>query len=114
MKKVVRPWGNFKEFVKNKKCTVKIIEVKPGQELSLQYHKHRAELWYFLEDGFVVVGNRKRVVKEGDIVKVPRKKLHRVVAGNKRVRFLEVSTGDFDERDIVRVDDIYGRTKSKK
>ena len=109
MKKVVRPWGNFKEFIKNKKCTVKIIEVKPGQELSLQYHKHRAELWYFLESGFVVVGKKKKRVKEGDIVKVPKKKLHRVAAGSKRVRFLEIAAGDFKEGDIIRVKDKYGR-----
>ncbi len=90
MKKVVKPWGNFKEFAKNKKCTVKILEVKPRQEFSLQYHNKRVEFWYFLEPGFIVIGNRKKKVNEGDIIKVPKKKTHRVIAGNKRVRVLEV------------------------
>ncbi|MEK6945356.1 MAG: phosphomannose isomerase type II C-terminal cupin domain [Nanoarchaeota archaeon] len=111
MKKVVKPWGNFKEFAKNKKCTVKIIELKPGQEFSLQYHKNREENWYFLDSGTAIVGNRKFKVKEGDVVKVPRKTKHRVIAGKKRVRFLEVSYGDFDESDIVRLEDKYGRVK---
>lgn len=109
MKLTKRPWGNFKEFVKNKKCTVKIIEVKPNQELSLQYHKHRAEVWYFLDSGYVVLGNKKKKVKEGDIVRVPLKKLHRVGAYKDRVRFLEIATGDFKEGDIIRIKDKYGR-----
>ena len=109
MKKVIRPWGNFKEFAKNKKCTVKIIEVRPGQEFSLQYHNKRDEHWYFLDNGFAVVGNKKFRVKEGDIVDVPKKTKHRVIAGQKRVRFLEISYGNFDENDIVRLEDKYGR-----
>ncbi|MEK6918288.1 MAG: phosphomannose isomerase type II C-terminal cupin domain [Nanoarchaeota archaeon] len=109
MKKVIRPWGNFKGFAKNKKCTIKILEVKPGQEFSLQYHNKREENWYFLESGFAVVGNRKFKVKEGDFVKVPRKTKHRIIAGPKRVRVLEVSYGDFDENDIIRLEDKYGR-----
>lgn len=109
MKLVKKPWGDFKEFVKNKKCTVKIIEVKPRQELSLQYHKHRSEMWYFLDDGFVQLGNKKESVKKGEIVIVPKKKEHRLIAGKKMLRILEVATGNFSERDIVRLEDKYGR-----
>ena len=104
-----RPWGNFKLFVKNKKCTVKIIEVKPNQELSLQYHHERAEAWYFLDSGKVRVGNKIKNVKEGDIVKVPKKKMHRVISGKNRLRFIEIAYGDFKEGDIVRAEDKYGR-----
>lgn len=109
MRLTKRPWGNFKEFVKNKKCTVKIIEVKPKQELSLQYHKHRMEIWYFLDFGYVVLGKKKKKVKEGDIIKVSKTKLHRVGSTGKRVRFLEIAFGDFKEGDIIRVEDRYGR-----
>jgi mannose-6-phosphate isomerase len=109
MERVDKPWGNFKEFAKNKKCTVKILEVKPKQEFSLQSHKKREENWYFLDSGTAIVGNRKFKVKEGDVVKVPRKMKHRVIAGKKKVRVLEVSYGDFDENDIVRLEDKYGR-----
>ena len=109
MKKVIRPWGNFKEFCKNKKCTVKILEVKPRQELSLQYHNKREELWYFLDDGFVQIGNKKIKIKTGKIVKIPKKKPHRIIAGNNKLRVLEVSFGDFSEYDEVRLEDKYGR-----
>ena len=66
MKIVKRPWGYFNQFVKNKKCTVKILEIMPKQELSLQYHKKRKEMWYFLTDGYVQLGLEKRKVKKGD------------------------------------------------
>jgi len=109
MKKVVRPWGNFKEFCKNKKCTVKILEVKSNKELSLQYHFKREEMWYFLDDGFVQLGNKKKKVSAGEVVKIPRKKPHRIIAGKNKLKVLEVSFGNFSERDEVRLGDDYGR-----
>jgi mannose-6-phosphate isomerase-like protein (cupin superfamily) len=111
VKEVRKPWGNFKEFIKNKKCTVKIIEVKSGQELSLQYHNHREEFWYFLDDGYAVIGKNKIKVKEGSFLKIPKKTSHRAIAGSKRMKFLEISKGNFSEKDIVRLDDKYGRIK---
>ncbi|MBU0894519.1 MAG: phosphomannose isomerase type II C-terminal cupin domain [Nanoarchaeota archaeon] len=109
MKKVVRPWGNFKEFVKNKKCTIKIIEVKPRQKLSLQYHKKRDEVWYFLDKAVVQLGKKKFRVKPGELIKVHKKKAHRVIAGLKKVIFLEIAYGNFSEQDEVRLEDKYGR-----
>jgi len=109
MKEVKKPWGNFKQFVLNKKCTVKIICVKPKQELSLQYHKDRSEMWYFLTPGIVQVGKKKKIVKKGEIVNIPKKTAHRVIGGNKEAIFLEVSLGNFDEKDLVRLEDKYGR-----
>ncbi len=111
MKIVERPWGSFKQFVKNKKCTVKIMEIKPKQELSLQYHKKRKEVWYFLTDGFVQLGIEKRKVKRGEIVKIGKWQAHRALAGKEKVVFLEISLGKFKESDEVRIDDKYGRVK---
>jgi len=109
MKEVKRPWGNFKQFVHNKKCTVKIIEIKPRQQLSLQYHKKRDEEWYFLDKAMVQLGKKKFRVKPGEIVKVHKKKAHRVIAGLRKVRFLEISYGSFSEGDEIRIEDKYGR-----
>ncbi len=36
-----RPWGVFRKFTDNKPSTVKIITVKPNEELSLQSHNKR-------------------------------------------------------------------------
>ena len=113
MKKVVRPWGNFKQFVLNKKCTVKILEINPKQELSLQLHNKREELWYFLDDAFVQIGKGKKSVRQGDVIKIPIKKAHRIIAGKKKARVLEISFGNFSEEDEVRLEDDYGRLKFK-
>lgn len=109
MKKVVRPWGNFKEFVRNKKCTVKIIEVRPRQVLSLQVHKKRDEVWYFFTKALVHVGNKVKNVKKGDTIKIKKGVMHRVMAGFRTVKFLEISYGNFSEKDEMRLYDNYGR-----
>jgi mannose-6-phosphate isomerase len=109
MKKVTRPWGNFKQFVLNKKCTVKILEVNPKKKLSLQLHNKREETWYFLDDGFVQIGNKKLKIKQGSIVKVPKRKAHRIMAGKNKVKVLEISYGEFKEGDEIRLGDDYGR-----
>ncbi len=109
MKEVKRPWGSFKQFVKNKKCTVKVLEINSKQELSLQVHKNREENWYFFDKAIVQVGNKKKKVSEGEIIKIPKKSPHRIIAGNKKVRVLEISFGKFDEKDEIRLEDKYGR-----
>ena len=114
VKTVEKPWGRFKEFVLNKKCTVKIHDVKPHESLSLQKHKHRREEWYFLTPGFVQLGNKKRKVKKGEVIKIRKNQIHRLYSGNKAVRVLEIAYGDFDENDITRLEDKYGRVKKFK
>jgi mannose-6-phosphate isomerase-like protein (cupin superfamily) len=111
MKEVKKPWGDFKQFTLNKKCTVKIHTVKPNQALSLQKHKKRKEIWYFLTEGYVQIGKEKRKIKKGEIVKIKKKQLHRLYSKNKTVQVLEISFGKFSEGDIVRLEDKYGRIK---
>jgi len=109
VKIIKRPWGSFKQFVKNKKCTVKIIEVKPRQRLSLQYHKKRKELWYFLTPGEVQIGLKRKKVKKGEIVRIGKWQAHRIISGKKKTVVLEISLGKFKEKDEVRIEDKYGR-----
>lgn len=109
MKEVKRPWGDFKQFALNEKCTVKILTVKPRQKLSLQYHFKRTESWYFLTPGKVQIGKTVKKVKKGELVKIPKKKPHRLISGNKKVQVLEISQGSFSEKDEVRLEDKYGR-----
>ena len=109
MNEVKKPWGNFKQFVLNKKCTVKIIEIKPGEETSLQKHKNRDELWYFLEPAIIHLKNKRFSVKEGSLISVKRNYPHKIIASRKKTRLLEISFGTFEEKDIVRLEDKYGR-----
>jgi len=109
MKDVKKPWGNEKVFSLNKKSSVKILTVNANQQLSLQYHKKRREIWYFLDDAMVILGKKKRKIKKGEIVVIKKKMSHRIIAGKKFVRVLEISFGKFESKDIVRLEDKYGR-----
>ena len=110
MKKFKKPWGGEKEFVLNGKCTVKILEVKPYQMFSLQYHKKRVEEWYFLTDGIAQIGLKKKKYKKGDFLKIKAGVAHRLIAGKKKVQVLEISYGKWIKKDIVRIEDKYGRS----
>lgn len=108
---VEKPWGRFEQYTHNLPCTVKIITVAPGGILSSQYHDKRDELWVALDPGAMVEMDEKVSRPEpGEKLFIPRGTVHRLSAeGAERVRVLEISFGEFDEDDIVRLDDVYGR-----
>lgn len=107
-----RPWGGFTRFTNNEKSTVKILEVKPKQKFSLQYHKKREEFWKVLDNPVkITLGKKTFKANPGDEIFIPRKTLHRAEALSKPVRILEISFGKFYEDDIVRIEDVYGRIK---
>ncbi|HVU80209.1 MAG TPA: phosphomannose isomerase type II C-terminal cupin domain [Candidatus Paceibacterota bacterium] len=108
--KDVRPWGQFERFTLNEQSTVKVITVNPNEELSLQQHEHRDEEWYILSgSGAVTIGQQKLPVKRGENFFVARGVKHRVSGGPHGLTFLEIALGDFDENDIKRFEDRYGR-----
>lgn len=108
--KDIRPWGNFVQYAHNEKCTVKIIEVDPNQRLSYQSHEKRDELWVIIDSGLRVELNDKIIdTKPGDEIVIERNTKHRLSSTGERARLLEISFGDFDENDIKRFSDDYGR-----
>ena len=109
--KVDKPWGRFEQYTHNLPCTVKIITVAPGGTLSRQYHDRRDELWVVLDCGARVELDE-AVLHPAPEEKlfIPRGTVHRLSAtGEEAVRVLEISFGEFDEEDIVRLEDVYGR-----
>lgn len=112
-----RPWGKFSKFCQNTPATVKIIEINPGEQLSVQRHQERDEMWVALDPGLVaLVGDDTIFMKDceigGEPVFIPRGTIHSVknVNAAHEARFLEVAFGNFDENDIERLQDRYGRT----
>jgi mannose-6-phosphate isomerase len=107
---VEKPWGNFKEYALNELTTVKILTVEPGQCLSKQSHHMREELWIPLDDyAEMEVGGKELHPKKEEEIWVPRNTTHRITARDKQVKVLEISFGTFDESDVVRYEDKYGR-----
>jgi mannose-6-phosphate isomerase len=105
-----RPWGRFRQYTHNEPTTVKLITVEAGHRLSLQRHRSRDELWVVLDDGLEIqIGDDVVTAVAGQEFFIPRGTLHRVGAGRGTGRFVEICFGDFDEDDIERVEDAYGR-----
>lgn len=105
-----RPWGEERCLTQNEQSTVKLLYVKAGESLSLQVHHHRDEFWKVLS------GNPETIVvdmsyknKVGDEIFIPQDSQHRISAPTDDVIILEISTGDFDEKDEIRLDDKYNR-----
>lgn len=103
----IHPWGKFTQFFKNENTTVKIIEVQPRHQLSVQKHEKRDEMWIALDQGLVaLVGEDTIFMKDIEIgeepVWIPKGIVHSIKNTNEALpsRFLEISFGDFDEDDI--------------
>jgi len=109
-----RPWGEFVVIGKWPGITVKLIRVRARHRLSLQKHSLRDEEWLCVKGVAVAQLDReKHPLRAGSKVFIPRNRLHRLstVSG---AEVLEVGYGQFKERDVVRVEDDYGRASRRK
>ncbi len=105
-----RPWGNFRQFTENEVSTVKLIKVESGQRLSLQKHLRRSEFWVVLAGNpIVTIDGQVSHAKVGDEFLIPQEAVHRLEAKENNVQILEIAFGDFEESDIIRLEDLYGR-----
>jgi glycosyltransferase involved in cell wall biosynthesis len=107
-----RPWGYYRILADEPNHKVKRIVVFPGQRLSLQRHRQRAEHWYVVQGQAVVTRNREEIrLQSGQAVDLPQGVWHRMTnTGSENLVFIEVQTGSyFGEDDIERAEDDYGR-----
>lgn len=110
---VYRPWGSFDSVDEGERYKVKRITVKPGARLSKQMHHRRAEHW-------VVVRGTARVFRDDEVFDLHENESVFIPLGathylenptDKPLDIIEVQSGEYlGEDDIVRFDDIYGRT----
>ncbi len=107
-----RPWGRYEVLDEQVTHKVKRIWVAPGQQLSYQRHKFRAEHWFFIAGhGLAIVNGHEIGVEAGSTVDIAIEQLHRIRnTGTEELIFIEVQTGTyFGEDDIERVEDDFGR-----
>jgi mannose-6-phosphate isomerase-like protein (cupin superfamily) len=108
-----RPWGHFERFTLNEPSTVKLVYVDGDKRLSLQYHNNRSEFWKVVKGPVKVqIGDETKILQTGETVTVPKKAIHRLIGAGTDAIILEISTGDFNEADIVRIEDDYNRKDS--
>jgi mannose-1-phosphate guanylyltransferase/mannose-6-phosphate isomerase len=111
-RKVHRPWGHYDSVDTGERFQVKRIVVKPGAQLSLQMHHHRAEHWIVVRGTALVTrGEERFIVSENESAYIPLGVTHRLEnPGKMPLEIIEVQSGSYlGEDDIVRFDDTYGR-----
>jgi len=110
---VDRPWGSYTVLDEQPGNKIKRIVVAPGEKLSLQLHHHRSEHWVVTRGtATVTIGDEVLTVRENESVYVPVETKHRLENRTASpLEIVEVQVGDYvGEDDIVRFDDIYGRS----
>lgn len=111
-RQVARPWGTYDSIDQGQRYQVKRIVVKPGGQISLQLHYHRAEHWIVVTGTAIVThGDTKEVLTENQSVYIPYGTVHRLEnPGKIPLELIEVQSGAYlGEDDIVRFEDTYGR-----
>ena len=111
-KKIYRPWGNYLTIEESSNWKVKVIEVKPGESLSLQLHEKRAEHWVVVEGtAKVEIGEEIFLLNSNESCYVPLGHKHRLKnPSTEKLIIIEVQSGTYlGEDDIVRFKDNYGR-----
>ena len=111
--RVYRPWGFYESLITSDRFQVKSIVVNPGQKLSLQKHHHRAEHWIVVNGtGEVTCEDKVFTLREDESTYIPLGHKHRLAnPGCIPLELIEVQSGSYlGEDDIVRYEDIYGRS----
>ena len=105
-----RRWGEYKvvdtvEFPDGYKSLTKQLKIKSGKCISYQVHRHRDEVWTFIDgEGMLVLDGVMSVVGRGDTVTINTGVRHTIKAVSD-LTFIEVQSGDLlVEEDIERFD----------
>ena len=111
-RRVEKPWGWELIWAHSEHYCGKVLFVRAGESLSLQYHEVKDESWYVQEGRSALelgeVGGPLETVEiaAGDCFRFRPHTVHRVTALEDTL-VLEVSTPHLD--DVVRLADAYGR-----
>jgi mannose-6-phosphate isomerase-like protein (cupin superfamily) len=111
IKRIAKPWGEEILFAHTDKYAGKLLLIRAGEALSLQYHVQKDETLYLFAGSLRLrlgQGDRleERLMGPGEAVHLPPGTRHRLEAISDCTLF-EVSTPELD--DVVRLEDRYGR-----
>ena len=113
-RQVYRPWGSYEGIDAGSRFQVKRLSVKPGAQLSLQMHHHRAEHWIIVRGtARVTCGDQVFTLHENESTYIPIGEKHRLEnPGNIPLEVIEIQSGSYlGEDDIVRYEDVYDRVQ---
>jgi mannose-6-phosphate isomerase-like protein (cupin superfamily) len=109
--KVDKPWGHELVWARTDRYVGKILHVKAGHVLSLQYHHRKDETMHVLRGELILRTQpgetlEERRFKAGESAQIPPTLIHQIEAVVDS-DVLEASTPELD--DLVRLSDRYGR-----
>ena len=109
--RVDKPWGYELIWARTDRYVGKLLHVRAGHVLSLQFHNVKDETMHVLRGELVLrtrPGDRleERAFRAGETVHIPAKLIHQIEAVVDS-DVLEASTPELD--DLVRLQDRYGR-----
>lgn len=111
-REVHRPWGSYDSLDNGHRFQVKRLTIKPGAQISLQLHHHRAEHWIVVSGtARITCGEKVFLLEENQSTYIPIGEKHRIEnPGKIPLHIVEVQSGSYlGEDDIVRFEDRYGR-----
>jgi mannose-1-phosphate guanylyltransferase/mannose-6-phosphate isomerase len=114
-RQVYRPWGSYEGIDNGPRFQVKRLSVKPGAQLSLQMHHHRAEHWVVVKGtARVTCADQSFDLHENESTYIPIGETHRLEnPGNIPLEVIEIQSGSYlGEDDIVRFEDVYDRVQA--
>jgi mannose-6-phosphate isomerase-like protein (cupin superfamily) len=115
--RVEKPWGYEIHWALGERYCGKVLAVRAGEEMSLQYHERKEETLHLHEGrarirvGPSVDELAESVLEAGMSLHLPPGTVHHIRALEDCI-FLEVSTPELD--DVVRLEDRYGRTQARR
>jgi len=112
----LKPWGREIWFADTSKYAGKILEVKKGERLSLQFHRWKEETQFLFEGSVKITFGKNseklksRILKTGEVFHISPRTIHRVEGIAPLSKIFEVSTPHL--KDVVKLSDDYGRSGS--
>lgn len=110
--RVDKPWGYELLWAKTERYVGKILHVRKGERLSLQFHKIKDETMYVASGKMLLIledengAMQEHTLGPGQAAHIKTGRKHRVVA-IEDTDICEVSTPELN--DVVRLEDSYGR-----
>lgn len=111
VRRIEKPWGEELLFAHTSAYAGKLLNIRKGESLSLQYHERKDETIYVQSGSIRLTLGRDgrlktRTLSPGDVCHIPPLTHHRMEALEDTTLF-EVSTPELE--DVVRLEDRYGR-----
>ena len=113
---VEKPWGHEEIWAETEAYVGKILTIREGHRLSMQYHRTKEETIRVMQGTLQLQtgaprphgsGVVQRLMGPGEVYHVRPGTVHRFAAASGDVTLLEVSTNHLD--DVVRIEDDYAR-----